>query len=108
MQTTIKSQKAVVEKPQLINLVSDMQGVSGIKLVKNASVFRKDGVFYARHYETIIFAYDEKSGRIEVDWHCSTTSDRQIRYCLKFFGLEAKDTIDIHEGSKWNYSGALV
>jgi len=100
MQQTTKSQKA-----QLIP--KDMYAVSGIKLVKNATVFQKDGVYYAMHYETIIFAYDSKSQRVEANWHCSTTSDRQIRYCLKFFGLDESKVINTHEGGKWNYSRSL-
>lgn len=99
---TTKSQKA-----QLINSVDDMQNVNGIQLVKNATVFQKDGVYFAQHYQTIIFAYDPRSGRVEIDKNCSLTSNRQIKYCLEFFNLDESKAIDVHEGSKWNYSGVF-
>ncbi len=94
-------------KSELIAKVDNLQSVSGIKLVKKATVFQKDGVYFAKHYDTIIFAHDTNTGRTEIDKNCSMTSNRQIRYCLDFFNIDEETTIDIHEGSKWNHSGGF-
>ena len=102
MNTDIKSQEAIL-KPS-----SEGFNASGLKLVKNASIFQEKGVYFIRHYETIIFAYDRTSGRCEINWHCSTTSDRQIRSALDFFSIDQSQAIDTHKGDKWNYSGDLV
>lgn len=98
--TNIKSQQAI--------LTPSSVGVEGLKMVKNASIFNENGVYFIRHYQTIIFAYDTKSNRIEVNWNCSMTSDRQIRSALQFFGINKDDVINVHQGEKWNFSGDLV
>lgn len=76
------------------------------KLVKNATAHKSEGIFYIVHYGKVIFAYDPSSERVEVDWHCSRTSDKQIRYALAYFDPK-NDPIDVHEGSKWNYSESV-
>ncbi len=80
---------------------------SDLTLVKNASVFSKNGIIYIKHYNTIIFAYDSKTKRCEADFKCSMTSDRQIRYALNHFGIEEASVINVHDGSKWDHSGSL-
>jgi len=85
----------------------NMEGVSGIKLVKEASVFQQNGIYFAVHYGKVIFAYDPKSNKVEADLNCSQTSNRQIRYCLRFFNLDESKIINVHVGSNWNYSGPV-
>ena len=101
-QTQIKSHEASL-KPS-----SEGFNASGLRLVKNASIFCENDVYFIRHYETIIYAYDRKNSKVEVNWHCSTTSDRQIRSALSFFNLDEDKTINVHDGEKWSHSGALV
>ena len=78
-----------------------------LKMVKNAMIFSKNGIVYIKHYDTIIFAYDSKNGICEADLDCSSTSNRQIRFALDHFGIPPASVINIHDGSKWNYSGSL-
>lgn len=87
---------------------SESVNVSGLKMVKNAVIFQERGIFFIRHYQTIIFAYNPKSKLCEVNWHCSMTSDRQIRSAIKFFNIESDKAIDVSDGSKWTYSGELT
>ena len=88
---------------------SEAFNTSGLKMVKNANIFQENGVYFIRHYETIIFAYDPKNQVAEINWHCSTTSDRQIRSAIEFFGINDSQIIDVSDGSqKWRYSGELV
>lgn len=85
------------------------QGVEiGLKMVKGANIFKENGTYFIRHYETIIFAYNEDSRLAEINWHCSMTSDRQIRSAIQFFGIDEKNIIDVSDGSqKWRYSGDI-
>lgn len=92
-------------KPQMNFEASE---ISGIKLVKNSSVFEKDGFVYAVHYGTVIFQREVITGETLINLNCSTTSNRLIDRCLDYYGLERADTIDTHEGSKWNYSGSMI
>ena len=79
-----------------------------LKMVKNAAIFRdKNNIVYIKHYEVIIFAYDEKNNICEIDFNCSPTSNRQINFALSYYGLSLAQCIDKHEGSKMNYSGSL-
>lgn len=96
----IKSQKATM------NL--DIGNIDSIKLVKNSTVFAKDGFVYAVHYGKTIFQHNMNTHETIIDLNCSTTSNRLIRRCLDFYNINEQDAINIHEGSKWNYSEALV
>lgn len=81
---------------------------SGLKMVKNANIFQENGVYFIRHYDTIIFAYNPENRICEVNWHCSMTSNRQIRSAIQFFGIDESNIIDVSDGSqKWRYSGEL-
>ncbi len=80
---------------------------SDLKLVKNASMFSKNGIIYIKHYNTIIFAYDSKKNITEADYDCSPTSNRQIRYALDHFNIDRDSVINTHEGSKMDHSGSL-
>ena len=94
--------------PSTPKMVPSSDGIhfDKLKLVKNASLFQEQGIFFIRHYETIIFAYKPESKTAEINWHCSTTSDRQIRNALSFFCDENSTLIDVSDGSqKWRYSG---
>ncbi len=95
----IKSQEA-----RTMNL--DVAQIEGIKLVKNSTVFSKDGFVYAVHYGTVLFQYDMNTSETLINLDCSTTSNRLIDRCLDFYGVNRKDCINTHDGSKWNYSGA--
>ena len=77
---------------------------AGLKMVKNASIFQERGVYFIRHYETIIFAFNPKSGLTECNWHCSRTSDRQIRNAISFFNIADDNIVDVSDGSKWRFS----
>jgi len=79
-----------------------------LTMVKNASLFCKDGIIFIKHYRTIIFAYDPKTKKCEVDYDCSHTSNRQISYALNHFDIDGASVINVHEGSKNNYSGGFV
>lgn len=100
--TQSKSHKASL-KPS-----SDSFDAYGLKLVKNASIFCEKDVYFIRHYQTIIFAYDRKNNKVECDWNCSPTSDRQIRNALSFFNLDESKTVNVHDGEKNNFSGSYV
>jgi len=85
-----------------------VSNIEGIKLVKNSTVFEKEGFIYAVHYGTVIFQHDLATRETLINLNCSTTSNRLIARCLDYYGLERVDAIDTHKGSKWNYSGALM
>ncbi len=50
----------------------------------------------------------DKNIKSQVNWKCSTTSDRQIRSALSFFNISDNIVKDVHEGGKWNYSEPIV
>ena len=79
---------------------------SSLRMVKGASVFSREGIFYIIHYSTVIFAYDSINNICEADLDCSMTSNRQIRFALDHFGIVKASVINTHEGEKWNYSGS--
>lgn len=85
----------------------DIAHIEGIKLVKNSTVFEKDGFVYAVHYGTVIFQHNTTTKETLINLHCSTTSDRLIRRCLNFYGIDEDKAINIHEGDKWNYSEGI-
>lgn len=78
---------------------------TGLKMVKNASIFQERGVYFIRHYKTIIFAFNTESGLCEANWNCSQTSNRQIRNAISFFNIANDNIVDVSDGSKWSYSG---
>jgi len=96
MQTLEKTDK-------VMNL--SISSIEGIKLVKNSTVFEKDGFIYAVHYGTVIFQRDLATTETLINLNCSTTSNRLIDRCLDYYGLSRDDATDTHKGSKWNYSG---
>ena len=81
--------------------------ISGIKLVKNSSVFEKDGFIYAVHYGTVIFQREISTGETLINLNCSTTSNRLIDRCLNYYELDRNQATNTHEGGKWNYSGSF-
>lgn len=95
-------------KSQKATMAPTSANVDGLKCVKNANVFQENGVYFCRHYDTIIFAYDPSTSKCEVNWHCSTTSDRMIRNCLSFFNVDESKIVNTHDGDKWNYSGPIT
>lgn len=96
-----------IQKSPKASLIPISEGfnMSGLKMVKNASIFQERGIYFIRHYETIIFAHNPGTKLTEVNWHCSITSDRQIRSAIEFFNVEKSDIVDVSDGAKWNYSG---
>jgi len=94
-------------KSQQAEMNLSVSGIEGIKLVKNSTVFEKDGFIYAVHYGTVIFQLDLTTKETLINLNCSTTSNRLIDRCLDYYSLSRDDTTDTHKGSKWNYSGAL-
>lgn len=77
-------------------------GVSGIKLVKNATMFEEDGIVFCRHYDTIIFINDRTRNIVQAKFNCSRTSNRQIQYCLQYYNIPREDVININiNNEKW-------
>jgi len=73
------------------NLIRTVEGITKdnfvqeIPLVKNAFCFVKDNIFYCKHYDTIIFAFDLKEKKIlELYLSCSITSDRQLFFIHRY------------------------
>ena len=94
------------KKPTMV-LDAESYNTVGLKMVKNATIIKQNNVIFIRHYETVIFAYNLESKLAEINWHCSVTSDRQIRSAISFFGVDEENQIDVSDGSKWSYSGEL-
>lgn len=83
----------------------DVEGIEGIKLVKNSSVFAKDGFVYAVHYGTVIFQHNMKTKETLIKKDCSQTSNRLIGRCLSFYGVSWNDAINTNDEERWSYSG---
>lgn len=73
-------------------LIETVQGinkdnfVSDIDVVKNAFCFIKDNIFYCKHYDTIIFAFDlEKKVVLKLYANCSNTSNNQLWQIWSYF-----------------------
>lgn len=90
----------------LESVAIETQNTTGLKMVKNASIFSSEGVLFIKHYKTVIFAYNPKTNKAEVLLHCSITSDRQIKTALSFFQIDAENVTEKTTGSKWGYSEA--
>jgi len=86
----------------------DVSNIEGIKLVKNSTVFEKDGFVYAVHYGTVIFQINTTTKQTLINKDCSTTSNRLIGRCLSFYGVSWDEAINTHDGDKWNYSGEIT
>ena len=86
---------------------ADNEKIKDIKTVKNASIFISNDIVYCRHYDTIIFAYDQKNKVCEIMKDCSQTSNRQIKYLLDSLNLTWDDCINVNELSKWAYSESI-
>lgn len=92
------------KKAQMLPANSNVD-IVGLKMVKNASIFSENGVYFIRHYSTIIFAYDPQKTKCEVTYDLSQTSNRQIQNAINFFGIDRDSIKDLSDGSKWKYSG---
>ena len=77
-------------------------------MVKNAVIFQERSIYFIRHYATIIFAHNPKTGLTECNWNCSMTSNRQIRSALQFFNVDDENIVNVSDGSKWAYSGEFT
>jgi len=75
-----------------------------MKLVKRATLSKDNGVFIIRHYETKIFEYNPQNKEAWAYLNCSLTSNKQIKYAIDFFSLDA-DKIKIKYSPKWAFSG---
>ena len=82
--------------------------IQGLKMVKNAAIFQERSIYFIRHYSTIIFAHNPKTGLTECNWDCSQTSNRQIRSALQFFNVDDENIVNVSDGSKWAYSGEFT
>jgi hypothetical protein len=87
---------------------SDSVEIQGLKMVKNAAIFQERSIYFIRHYATIIFAHNPKTGLTECNWNCSMTSNRQIRSALQFFNVDDENIVNVSDGSKWAYSGEFT
>ena len=106
----MNSQSQEMDAIMDMGLITNFPGTysnNTLELVKNAFLYYDKGVFYIRHYSTVIFAYDSKSKICEINYGCSLTSNRQVNYALDYFGILFAAAIDVHKGRKMNYSGPL-
>lgn len=76
--------------------------MTGLKMVKGAHLTRSDGLNTIEHYDTVIFTYDESTGRAWCLKNCSMTSNRQIRFAIAWF--QPKETKEELNSEKWEYS----
>lgn len=86
---------------------ADNEKIKDIKTVKNASIFISNDIIYCRHYDTVIFAYDQKNKVCEIMKDCSRTSNKQIQYLLDSLSLTWDDCVNVNELSKWAYSESI-
>jgi hypothetical protein len=83
---------------------SDSVDATGLKMVKNAAIFQENGLFFIRHYKTVIFAHNPKTADTEILNDCSTTSNRQIKSALDFFNVPADKINTLENPEKFGFS----
>jgi len=82
-----------------------MEKTTSLKMVKRATLVNENGVFLIHHYNTKIFEYNPENKEAWAYLNCSLTSNKQIKYAIEFFSLDA-DSIKIKYSPKWAFSGA--
>jgi len=81
-----------------------MESTTNLKLVKRASIHNEAGVFVIQHYGTKIFEYNPENKEAWAYLNCSLTSNKQIKYAIDFFSLDA-EKVKIKYSPKWAFSG---
>ena len=79
--------------------------IKDIKTVKNAKIYSSNGILYCQHYDTIIFAFDEKNQICEIQKDLSQTSNRQIKYLTE--ALKIENAINVSMFNKWEFKEPL-
>ena len=79
--------------------------IKNIKTVKNAKIYQSDNIIYCQHYETVIFAFDEKNQICEIQKDLSQTSNRQIKYLTEALNIE--NAINVSMFNKWEFKEPL-
>ena len=79
--------------------------IKNIKTVKNAKIYSSNGILYCQHYDTIIFAFDEKNQICEIQKDLSQTSNRQIKYLTEALNIE--NAINVSMFNKWEFKEPL-
>jgi len=77
-----------------------------LKLVKNAHLEKLGDVFAIRHYDTIIFTYNEKTHIATSVQDCSVTSNKQIRFANNFY-RPVEIISSKSPAGKWGFSGEI-
>jgi hypothetical protein len=97
---TAENKKAV-----MLPLASEKSvDATGLKTVKNAVIFQENGLVFIRHYKTVIFAHNPKTGDTEILMNCSNTSNRQIKNALDFFNVPSDKIATLENPEKFGYS----
>ena len=92
----------------LINTIQQNENrdkIKDIKTVKNAKIYSSNGILYCQHYDTIIFAFDEKNQICEIQKDLSQTSNRQIKYLTEALNIE--NVINVSRHNKWEFRESL-
>ena len=79
--------------------------IKNIKTVKNAKIYSSNGILYCQHYDTIIFAFDEKNQICEIQKDLSQTSNRQIKYLTE--ALKIENIVNVSMFNKWEFKEPL-
>ena len=79
--------------------------IKDIKTVKNAKIYQSDNIIYCQHYETVIFAFDEKNQICEIQKDLSQTSNRQIKYLTEALNIE--NPTNVSKFNKWEFKESL-
>ena len=79
--------------------------IKNIKTVKNAKIYSSNGILYCQHYDTIIFAFDEKNQICEIQKDLSQTSNRQIKYLTE--ALKIENVVNVSMFNKWEFKEPL-
>lgn len=82
---------------------NSMNQTTELKLVKKAHLETNGIVSQIRHYDTIIFLYNQDTKIASCLMNCSVTSNKQIKYAIEFFRPE-KVNEKLNE-DKWGFSG---
>ena len=79
--------------------------IKNIKTVKNAKIYSSNGILYCQHYDTIIFAFDEKNQICEIQKDLSMTSNRQIKYLTE--ALKIENVVNVSKYDKWEFKSSI-
>lgn len=82
-----------------------MIDTTNLKLVKEAKLIDSPDYLEITHYGTKIFSHSKIYNLTTINYNCSKTSDKQIKYALELIGKTLDQCFNIHTGKKYNFSG---